>query len=268
MTGKIIWGREQQVIVWGIDKESADDWKVTSDEQFRGMIEARWDDKEMYVGCEVVDRDQDSARNARWDSGKANVGKAQSVHATSGVTAEHSHAHVLGPSVQATDDACSSPEHSKSDDVVIDWSAYTILPDEELDGDATMLLDEELIYEAMGLKDEDDGRHVGLQEIPIPEIPPELQAEMDAAAIPVDDNEANEPLFFYDRDNPEMTVGTLYPSMPEFRLAVKQHAIVKDFELGTEKSDKSRFRGFCKSKGCPWIIRAKTQMDESVRVFY
>jgi hypothetical protein len=39
---------------------------------------------------------------------------------------------------------------------------------------------------------------------------------------------------------------------------------VKDFELGTEKSDKSRFRGFCKSKGCPWIIRAKTQRDLGV----
>jgi hypothetical protein len=89
---------------------------------------------------------------------------------------------------------------------------------------------------------------------------------MDEAAIPVDDQEANEPLFFYDRDNPDMTVGTLYPSMPEFRLAVRQHAIMKEFELGTEKSDPSRFRGFCKSKGCKWIIRGRTQRDNSVRV--
>ena len=32
-------------------------------------------------------------------------------------------------------------------------------------------------------------------------------------------------LFFYDRDNPDMSVGTLYPLMSQFRLAVKQHAI-------------------------------------------
>jgi hypothetical protein len=39
--------------------------------------------------------------------------------------------------------------------------------------------------------------------------------------------------------------------MYDFRLAVKQHAIVNEFELGIEKSDKKRFRGFCKVAGCP-----------------
>jgi hypothetical protein len=191
----------------------------------------------------------------KWDSGKASVPNEQSTHATSGVgpsglTAEQSHAHV-------SDDASSSPEHSKSDDKFIDWSDFTFVPDEQLDGDATVLVDEELIYEAMGFRDQDEGIAEGSKEIPVPEIPPEVQAEMEAATVPVDDNEAAEPMFFYDRDNPEMTVGTLYPSMDEFRLALKQHAVVKDFELGTEKSDKSRFRGFCKSKGCPWIIELK-----------
>ena len=64
-----------------------------------------------------------------------------------------------------------------------------------------------------------------------------------------------------------MSVGTLYPSMPQFILAIKQHAIVKEFELGTKKSDPERFREFCKSKGCKWIIRATTQRDNSVRVY-
>jgi hypothetical protein len=63
-----------------------------------------------------------------------------------------------------------------------------------------------------------------------------------------------------------MDVGAIYPSMPEFRLAVRQHAIVGEFELHSEKSDKKRFRGCCNAKGCPWRIRAKTQFDSSVRV--
>jgi hypothetical protein len=88
----------------------------------------------------------------------------------------------------------------------------------------------------------------------VPEIPPEVEEGMEATAIPVDDNEATEPLFFYDRDNPDMFVGTLYPSMPEFKLAVKQHSIVKEFELGTEKSDPKRFRGFCKSKDASVLL--------------
>lgn len=63
-----------------------------------------------------------------------------------------------------------------------------------------------------------------------------------------------------------MSVGTTYPSMNDFRMAVRQHAIVEEFGLGTEKSGKKRFRGFCSAKGCPWVIRAKTQADSSVRV--
>ena len=74
-------------------------------------------------------------------------------------------------------------------------------------------------------------------------------------------------MFDWDRDNPNMSVGICYPSMEDFRLAVKQHAIVNEFELATVHSDKQRFRGNCGSLGCPWIIRARTQLDGSVRVF-
>ena len=65
-----------------------------------------------------------------------------------------------------------------------------------------------------------------------------------------------------------MSVGTCYPSMDDFKLAVRQHAIVKEFELGTAHSDKKRFRGHCAALGCPWIIRARTQHDGSVRVYF
>jgi hypothetical protein len=71
----------------------------------------------MDVCCEVVYKDQGSSRVFKWDSGKASVPNEQSTHATSGVgpsglTAEQSHAHV-------SDDASSSPEHSKSDDKLL-----------------------------------------------------------------------------------------------------------------------------------------------------
>ena len=51
-----------------------------------------------------------------------------------------------------------------------------------------------------------------------------------------------------------MFVGTLYPSMSEFRLAVKQHAIVKEFELGTEKSDPERFRDLANQKDASGLL--------------
>ena len=59
-----------------------------------------------------------------------------------------------------------------------------------MDGDATVLVDEEQIYKAMGFKAVDEGIAGG--DGP-PEIPPKVEEEMEAAAIHVDDNEATEP---------------------------------------------------------------------------
>lgn len=55
--------------------------------------------------------------------------------------------------------------------------------------------------------------------------------------------------------------------MPEFRTAVRHHAIMNQFELGTEKSCKSVFRGYCKADGCPWSIVARWMRDnQQVRI--
>ena len=90
---------------------------------------------------------------------------------------------------------------------------------------------------------------------------------MNEAVVNVDDIIEEEPIYKWDRDNLDMSVGISYPSMDEFRLAIRQHAIVKEFELGTEHSDKERFRG-CAALGCPWKIRARTQHDDNIRVYF
>lgn len=68
-----------------------------------------------------------------------------------------------------------------------------------------------------------------------------------------------------------MDLGTIYPSMKEFRMAVRQFAINEEFDLGTEKSDPTRFRGFCKSTGdCPWKINGSKHKGAStveVKIF-
>ena len=75
------------------------------------------------------------------------------------------------------------------------------------------------------------------------------------AAIPTSDAIPSELVISHDKDHPKMDLGTIYPSMKEFRMAVRQFAINEEFDLGTEKSDPTRFRGFCKSTGdCPWKI--------------
>ena len=125
------------------------------------------------------------------------------------------------------------------------------------------------MYEAMGFKAVDERAEEAAREaVPIPTMTAEMQKDMGESIVLVDDNVPEEPMFEWDRDNPDMSVGVCYPSMDDFRLAVRQHAIVKEFELATAHSDTQRFRGHYGSLGCPWIIRARTQHEESVRVHF
>uniref|UniRef100_A0ACD5X3K6 Uncharacterized protein n=1 Tax=Avena sativa TaxID=4498 RepID=A0ACD5X3K6_AVESA len=83
-------------------------------------------------------------------------------------------------------------------------------------------------------------------------------------------HEANhDPNVEYDKDDPPMTVGSTYPSMAEFKLALSQHAIKREFEYNTEKSAPCRFRGYCQRRdedGCPWKIPASTTVDMHIVV--
>ena len=84
----------------------------------------------------------------------------------------------------------------------------------------------------------------------------------------VEDEEMHEadhsPNIEYDKQDPPMNVGSTYPNMDEFKLALSQHAVKRQFEYNTEKSTPHRFRGYCKRKdedNCPWRIHASTTDD-------
>lgn len=80
-------------------------------------------------------------------------------------------------------------------------------------------------------------------------MPTELQEAMEETTLLVTDQDIIEPKIEWDRDNPNMSIGMIYPSMNDFRLAIMHHAIVHEFEVGTNKFDKIRFRGYWKAKG-------------------
>ncbi|KAJ1266874.1 hypothetical protein BS78_07G013100, partial [Paspalum vaginatum] len=114
-------------------------------------------------------------------------------------------------------DTCSSPNTGD----IIDWDALTIIPEGDLDGDATVLLDEDKLFEAMGFKAAYEKAAEAMGEVPIPALPNEIQCDMREAAMPVDDIDAAEPSVDWDRDNPNISVGAVYPCMVDFRLALK-----------------------------------------------
>ncbi|XP_014661297.1 uncharacterized protein LOC106804525 [Setaria italica] len=70
----------------------------------------------------------------------------------------------------------------------------------------------------------------------------------------------------YDKDDPAMTVGSKYPNMEVFKVALSQHAIKHEFEFNTVKSAPYRFTAYCAKKRedkCPWRLHASTMEDMS-----
>jgi hypothetical protein len=150
----------------------------------------------------------------------------------------------------------------------IDWDNLKFVETQDEEG-RIELMGEDQLYALLGLRDEDERAKKAEQEAAKkaknreaqPSGTTNMDDDMEGAAIPVSDVVVDKLMICYDKQNPKMDVETLYPSMKEFRLAVRQFAINKEFELGTEKSCKSLFRGFCKGEDCPWRIVARRQDD-------
>ncbi|XP_066365297.1 uncharacterized protein [Miscanthus floridulus] len=97
----------------------------------------------------------------------------------------------------------------------------------------------------------------------------ELGQDNDGAAIPTSDAIPGEMVILYDKKNPSMDLGIVYPIMEEFKMTVRQFAINKEFDLGTEKSCKTRYRAYCKSGDedcpCPWRINGTKHKGQSTK---
>jgi hypothetical protein len=58
----------------------------------------------------------------------------------------------------------------------------------------------------------------------------------------------------FDRNSPVIKPGNFYPSIKEFRLAMRQYSIDKEFKLGVEATDRMRYRGYYRGGDCPWMM--------------
>jgi hypothetical protein len=122
------------------------------------------------------------------------------------------------------------------------------------------LIDEDQVYVILGLRDEDDNAERAAKEVVA-----RAGADGDkgkalavedthGAAIPVDDDIPGETMILYDPKKPSMDLGTIYPSMEEFRLAVRQYAINEEFELKIVKTCPKKYVADCRDEGCPWHL--------------
>lgn len=140
----------------------------------------------------------------------------------------------------------------------IDWESLLITPlTEEQIGTAHPVMDEDLVYEFVGLRAEDERAEqtrMAAQNVTQLNLD---DMELQDAHLAVHDHVPGEDSFVYDQDDPPMEVGTIYASMDEFRDAVRQHAIKRQFQLVTKKSRKDYFHGRCSHEACSWNISAR-----------
>lgn len=153
---------------------------------------------------------------------------------------------------------------------VVDWNNLQIVERQDDEGRVEMLTEDQL-YALLGLRDEDEMAETRLGGTDqVRTTTRSGQLDYTGGAIPVSDHIPDEIVIAWDKDHPVMNLGTMYPTMNDFRMAIRQFAINEEFALGTEKSDKKRFRGFCKSSpDCPWRIVGTRQDDNrTIKVLF
>ena len=85
---------------------------------------------------------------------------------------------------------------------------------------------------------------------------------MEQAADEVDDAHDDELVHVYDKENPVIEVGKLFPSMKEFRMCFKTYAVKHEFDAKTVWTDRKKFYARCRGfdgsvKPCKWYISAR-----------
>uniref|UniRef100_A0A0A9GRG2 SWIM-type domain-containing protein n=1 Tax=Arundo donax TaxID=35708 RepID=A0A0A9GRG2_ARUDO len=115
--------------------------------------------------------------------------------------------------------------------------------------DEDIFMDDHEVFVSLGLRAEDEAARINLEKDGAGLID-------DNAQIPVDDYAENEPLFAIDKENPKIKKGETFPTMEDFRMALRQYAILNEFEVHKVKTDIKRYRAECKANGCPWRIVA------------
>ncbi|WVZ73413.1 hypothetical protein U9M48_021722 [Paspalum notatum var. saurae] len=232
LAARVQWGSSQQLIISSFESSDGE-MKLEDDDSLSGFLR-KVGQKRLFLYVDVVDKP--ALESAITEGAMSNI-----------------------MAVLTNDPAAEPP--------VIDWNTLEIAPiAEEQIGAALPIMDEDAVYAFVGLSAEDEraerGRAAAEKEDTLDDL-----VDLEEVELLVNDRVPGEEHVFYDMEDPPMMVGTRYASMKEFRAAVRHHAIKKQFELGTEKSSKERFRGYCKAEGCPWSIVARLMADgEQVRV--
>jgi hypothetical protein len=146
-------------------------------------------------------------------------------------------------------------DHVGGEEGRIDWDTIQIIETIDEEGRLEVASDDQL-FSSLGLKVEEERAKKDREDATkrsAPRVVPPIGIDVGDAVIPVDDHITYERLIVYDKDNSELKLEGRFPSMKEFRLAVRTYAIKAEFELRVFKTDKYRYDAYCQvgcSEGC------------------
>jgi hypothetical protein len=118
------------------------------------------------------------------------------------------------------------------------------------------------LYDKLGLKQEDEKGKKAKEEACGTRASSSLN-ENYVEELVCGDHVPDEVVSLGDWRNPIMSLGSRYKDMVTFRLAMRQYAIKKEFEIGIEATDQTRYRVFCQGEACPWKIHARVKVKGS-----
>ena len=150
---------------------------------------------------------------------------------------------------------------------LVDWDSLRIEDNRDEEG-RIEIVDDEVMYELLGFRADDEeadkarkaaSKASSQQNADTCQRTEEIDTT--GAVIEVDDYLPGERTVVHDPNRPNMDLGTVYSNMKEFRLAVRQFAINKEFELHIVKTDPTRYIADCNGEDCPSHLVGRRQPD-------
>ncbi|GJM93607.1 hypothetical protein PR202_ga10175 [Eleusine coracana subsp. coracana] len=275
---RLMLGSKQDAVVYSKEKVTGAEVELKSTLDLMVSLSERKSDGKLCLFAQVVDKveEQQICDSIVIEMNAAVLSSVMMTHqfAAEGASSSHqSQIQEVGHGQPSASASCLSLQANVVDQPhgqgEIDWDNLQLEP--ILEGDATPMISDDEMFALLGLKADDEraDRQANETRAAVDDPPPVPDGvDLEGVVIPVNDVIPGEAVMHFDRENPPMTIGSTYPSMDDFRMMVRQHAIKGEFELGTEKSEPDRFRGFCKADGCKWKIVARLVKDDgqSVRV--
>jgi hypothetical protein len=106
----------------------------------------------------------------------------------------------------------------------------------------------------------------GMELVPFDDTDEEERAENIDMGTRGEEDE-DRPIIDYDRENPTMAEGNIFPSIIDCRNALATFCINNEYDYVIEKSDPDRLRVYCPDLRCRWRMHASNMRNSTVHMF-